>query len=109
MLLQDITIFNGSDSSQLEDWLVDVETTADLTNESKTKLAQSKSKDLTCTLITEVLKSDKSWEEIKDLLCLKLCNLDIHTSVSCFMEIQQKDKESLAAYIHRFKRRGQEV
>ena len=27
-LLQDITIFNGSDSSQLEDWLIDVETTA---------------------------------------------------------------------------------
>ena len=40
----------------------------------------------------------------KDLLHLKICNLDIHTSVSHFMDIQQKDKESLAAYIHRFKR-----
>ena len=30
--------------------------------------------------------------------------MDIHTSVSHFMEIQQKEKESLAAYIHRFKR-----
>ena len=47
---------------------------------------------------------DKSWEEIKDLLHLKLCNFDIHTSVIHFMEIQQKDKESLAACIHRFKR-----
>ena len=28
----------------------------------------------------------------------------MHTFVSCFMEIQQKEKESLAAYIHRFKR-----
>ena len=28
----------------------------------------------------------------------------MHTSVSQFMEIQQKEKESLAAYIHRFKR-----
>ena len=46
---------------------------------------------------------DKSWEEIKDLLCLKICNLDIHSSVSHFLEIQQKDKESLAVYIHRFK------
>ena len=34
----------------------------------------------------------------------KICNSDIHTSVSHFMNIQQKDKESLAAYIHRFKR-----
>ena len=55
-------------------------------------------------LITEAHNSDKCWEEIKDLLCLKICSLDIHTSVSHFMEIQQNDKESLAAYIHRFKR-----
>ena len=54
-------------------------------------------------LISETLNSNKSWDEIKDLLHLKLCNLDIHTSVSCFMEIQQNDKESLAAYMHRFK------
>ena len=47
---------------------------------------------------------DKSWDEIKDLLCLKICHLDIHMSVSHFMEIQQKERESLAAYIHRFKR-----
>ena len=47
---------------------------------------------------------DKSWEEIKDLLHLKICNLDIHTSVSHFIEMQQKEKESLAAYIHRLKR-----
>ena len=33
-----------------------------------------------------------------------MCNSDIHTSVSHFMEIQQKEKESLAAYTHRFKR-----
>ena len=29
-LLQDITILNENDSSQLEDWLTDVETTSDL-------------------------------------------------------------------------------
>ena len=38
------------------------------------------------------------------IYCLKICNSDIHTSVSHFMEIQQKDKESLATYIHRFRR-----
>ena len=101
---KDITIFNGSNSSQLEDWLVDVETDVDLTSESRTKLAQTKSKGLTHTFITKALNSDKCWKDIKDLLHLKICHLDIHTSVSCFMEIEQNDKESLAAYIHRFKR-----
>ena len=55
-------------------------------------------------LISEALNFDKNWDEIKDLLCLKICNSDIPTSVSHFMEIQQNDKESLAANIHRFKR-----
>ena len=43
-LLQDITILNGNDSSQLEDWLTDIETASDLTGKSRTKLAQAKSK-----------------------------------------------------------------
>ena len=77
---------------------------ADLTDESRTNLAQAKSKGLTCTLIMEAITLDKNWEEIKDSLHLRLCNCDIHTSVSCFMDIQQKDNKSLAAYIHRFKR-----
>ena len=52
----------------------------------------------------EAITLDKNWEEIKDLLYLKLCNSDSHTSVSHFMDIQQKDNKSLAAYINRFKR-----
>ena len=52
----------------------------------------------------EALTLGKNWEEIKDLLHLKICNSDIHTSVSCFMDIQQNDKDSLAACIYRFKR-----
>ena len=103
-LIQDIPTFHGSDSTQIEDWLVDIETAANLTDESRTKLAQAKSKGLTHILITETLISGKSWEEIKDLLHLKICNSDILTSVRHFMDIQQKEKESLAAYIHRFKR-----
>ena len=105
-LIQDIPTFNGSDSMQLGDWLVDIETTANLTDESRTKLAQTKLKALTLTLITEALTSVKCWEEIKDLLHLKICNLSIPTSGSHFMGIQQKDKESLAAYIHRFERQA---
>ena len=39
-LLQDIPIFTGTDSSQLEDWFTDIESATDLTHESHTKLAQ---------------------------------------------------------------------
>ena len=43
-LLQDIPKLNGQDSSQLADWLMDIETASELTGESRTKLAQAKSK-----------------------------------------------------------------
>ena len=102
-LLQDIPTLNGQDSSQLEDWLTDIETASELTGESRTKLAQAKSRGLVRTLISEALTSQKTREEIKDSLCLKIWNADIHTSISCFMDIQQSDKESLAAYVHQFK------
>ena len=102
-LLQDITVFNEYDSTKLEDWLMDIETLADLTNESQAKLAKAKLRGLIHTLVMEAINSDKLWEEIKDLLRLKLCNPNIHTYTSCFMDIQQWEKESLAAYIHSFK------
>ena len=102
-LLQDIAILNGQDYSQLEDWLMDIETASELTGESRTKLAQAKSKGLVRTLISEALTAQKNWEEIKDSLQLKISNVDIHTSISRFMDIQQTDRESLATYVHRFK------
>ena len=102
-LLQDIPVFNAHDTTHLEDWLVDIETAADLTVESRTKLAEAKSKGLTHTLITEAIMSGHSWDDIKDLLWLKICNSDIHTSISHFMEIQQREKESLTAYNYQSK------
>ena len=103
-LIQDIPILNGNDSPQLEDWLKDIETTSELTGKSRTKLAQAKWKGLVRMLISEALTLNKTWEDIKDSLNLKICNSDIHTSINHFMEIQQKEKESLAAYIHCFRR-----
>ena len=47
---------------------MDIETTVDLTNESQAKLAKAESRGLTHTLVMEAINSDKSWEEIKDLL-----------------------------------------
>ena len=52
----------------------------------------------------EAITSEKSWNKIKDLLWLKLFNAIIHTYTLCFMETQQWEKESLAAYmLHKFK------
>ena len=87
----------------MEDWLIDIETAADLTNESPAKLTKVKLKGLTLTLVREAINSDKSWEEIKDLLLLKLCNANIHMYTLLFTDIQQWGKESLVAYVHRFK------
>ena len=70
-LLQDIPTLNGQDSSQLKDWLTDIETASELTGESRTKIAQAKSKGLVRTLISEALTAQKTWEEIKDYLQLK--------------------------------------
>ena len=39
-------IFNSNDSSQLQDWFIDIETALDLTGKSRTKLEQAKSKGL---------------------------------------------------------------
>ena len=73
-LIQDISIFNGNNSTQLEDWLVDIQMAANLSAESGTKLTQAKSKGLTHTLITEALNLVKCRDDIKDILCLKFCN-----------------------------------
>ena len=59
-LLQDIPTLNGSDSSQLEDWLTDIETASELTGESRNKLAQAKSRGLVRTLILEALTLQKT-------------------------------------------------
>ena len=81
-LLQDIPILNGQDPSQHEDWLTDIESAAELTNESRAKLAQAKSCGLVRTLILEALTAQKSWDKIKDSLHLKISAMDIHTSIS---------------------------
>ena len=73
-LLQGILILNGNFSSQLEDWLTGIETTSELTGKSRTKLAQAKSKGLIRMLISEALTLNKTWEDIKDSLHLKICN-----------------------------------
>ena len=87
--LQDTAFFNEHDCTKLEDWLMDIEMAADLTSESRARLTKVISRRLMCTLVTEAITSNKSWDKIKNLLQLKLCNADIYAYTSCFMEIQQ--------------------
>ena len=54
-------------------------------------------------LVMEAINSEKTWDEIKELLRLKVCNANIHTYTLRFMDIQQQEKESLSAYVHQFK------
>ena len=95
--------FHGQDSSKLDTWFMDIETTADIFTESCTCLAEATSHSLTHMLICKATSTEKCWDEIKVILRLELCNASIHTFTSYFMEIQQKDKEILAAYICCFK------
>ena len=44
-LLKDITVFKEYDSTKLEDWLTDMETAGDLTNESQAKLTKGQSQE----------------------------------------------------------------
>ena len=96
-LLQDIIMFNGQDSSK------SIETAANILIESHICLVEAKSGCLILALIHKTLQAGKCWDELKGILRFKLCNANIHTYTVHFMEIQQKDNEILAAYVHHFK------
>ena len=102
-LLHDIPTFDGQDYSKPENWSMDIETATDMLTERHTHLTEVKLYSLTHTLIHETLQTGKCWYEIKGILRLKFCNANINTYTSHFMEIQQKDNETFAAYIHHFK------
>ena len=56
----------------LEDWFMDIETTTDTVTERHTCLAEAKLCGLTHTLIPEAIQAGKCWNDIKDILSLKL-------------------------------------
>ena len=65
--------------------------------------AKANSQGLTYALVMEAINFDKTWDEIKDLLRIHLCNANIHKYTLHFMDIQQQENESPAAYVHQFK------
>ena len=94
---------------KLEDWLSDIEMAADVLKESHACLAEAKSHGLTCTLVCEAFQAGKCWDDIRHILYLKLCNVNIHTYTLHFIQIQQRVSETVAAYVHCFKTEAEGV
>ena len=82
---------------------MDTEMTTDILIRSCTHLTEAKSHGPTHILIHEAFQAGKFWDEIKGILRLKLCNPSVHTYTSHFMEIQQKNNDTLAFYVHHSK------
>ena len=101
-VLNDMETFDGKQGHKLDDWLADIENAAAIVEENKVMVAKGKARGLARDLIKE--HEDQPWPYIKEQLRNHLNNASIHTYTSRFMEIQQKDSETLTAYIHRFKK-----
>ena len=101
-VLNNINTYDGKQEHKLDDWLADIKNAATLVEEDKVRVAKGKARGLARDLIKE--HEDKPWPHIKEQLCNCLNNASIHTYTLRFMEIQQKDSETLTAYIHRFKK-----
>ena len=101
-VLNNINTFDGKQGHKLDDWLADVENAAAIVEEDEVVVAKGKVRGLARDLIKE--QENKPWPHIKEQLCNCLNNVSIHTYTSRFMEIQQKDLETLTGYIHRFKK-----
>ena len=101
-VLNDIDTFDGKQGHKLEDWLADVENAAAIVEEDEVVVTKGKARGLARDLIKE--HESQPWHHIKEQLRNHLNNASIHTYTSRFMEIQQKDSETLTAYIHRFKK-----
>ena len=101
-VLNDIDTFDGKQGHKLDDWLADIENAAAIVEEDEVVVAKGKVRGLAQDLIKE--HENQAWPHIKEQLRNHLNNVSIHTYTSRFMEIQQKDSETLTAYIHRFKK-----
>ena len=101
-VLNNIDTFDGKQGHKLDDWLADVENAAAIVEEDKVVVAKGKARGLARDLIKQY--ENQPWPHIKEQLCNHLNNSSIHTYTSRFMEIQQKDSETLTTYIHRFKK-----
>ena len=101
-VLNNIDRFDGKQGHKLDNWLADIENAAAIVEENEVVVAKGKARGLARDLIKE--HESQPWHHIKEQLCNQLNNASIHTYMSRFMKIQQKDSETLTAYIHRFKK-----
>ena len=101
-VLNDVDTFDGKQGHKLDDWLADIENAAAIIEENEVVVGKGKARGLARDLIKE--HDSQPWHHIKEQLRNQLNNASIHTYTLRFMEIQQKDSETLTAYIHRFKK-----
>ena len=101
-VLNDIDTFNCKQGHKLDNWLADIENAAAIVEEDEVVVAKGKARGLARDLIKE--HESQPWHHIKEQLRNHLNNASIHTYTLRFMEIQQKDSETVTAYIHRFKK-----
>ena len=101
-VLNDIDTFDGKQGHKLDDWLADIENAAAIIEEDEVVVAKGKARGLAQGLIRE--HESEPWHHIKEQLHNCLNNASIHTYTLRFMQIQQKDSETLTTYIHRFKK-----
>ena len=101
-VLNDTDTFDGKQGHKLNDLLAIIENATTLVEENEVIVAKGKARGLVRDLIKE--HEDKPWPHIKEQLHNHLNNASIHTYTSRFMEIQQKDSETLTTYIQRFKK-----
>ena len=94
-VLNDIDTYDGKQGHKLDDWLADIKNAATLVEENEVMVAKGKARGLARDLIKE--HEDKPWPHIREQLHNCLNNSSIHTYTLRFMEIQQKDLETLTA------------
>ena len=100
--MNDIETFDGKQGHKLDDWLADIENAAAIVEEDEVVVVIGKGGGLAGDLIKE--HENQPWHHTKEQLHNCLNNASIHTLTSRFMEIQEKDSETLTTYICRFKK-----
>ena len=89
LVLNNMDTFNGKQGHKLDDWLADIENAAAIVEEDEVVVAKGKARGLARDLIKE--HESQPWHHIKEQLHNCLNNASIHTYMSRFTEIQQKD------------------
>ena len=103
-VLQEITTFDGSDPSALEDWLEEVTMCSESLELPTRELAFAKSKGIARTIVDQSISQKMDWESMKDHLRQTISRAGIHAHINAFMDFKQLPTENLTNYTIRFRK-----